>query len=367
MLYNTVSTLGMTLRLQTSLTELQIEKMRNGEEMSTGRHFDVAAALGAQTGRAISLRNIHDQTTNQLKTGALLDSRFEAMNAAMKNMLDAGTDVLAAASTGLGQPSSTGSSLQIRARGVLDQIVSQLNASGGNDYLFSGLEVRKPPMRHVDGDDSGLPSPMQIVRDAIAAATGGPAAPTDAAQTAAVVATLDQLFAVRDPATPPPAPLTDTFEGGFYVGTTAMAPGGAPNPRQTARPDGTADVSYGVQANDPYMRDLLQGLYMLAALDTSKLPEDAYPDYMKAAVDKVANGVTGLRNATARLGIQHANLKATNEYHKTSLSILNRQILDLESVDPAEASVRFNQLELQIEATAAATARISQMSLSRYL
>ena len=367
MLYNTVSTLGMSRRLQTSLGELQVEMMRRNDELASGKHFDVAEQLGARTGQAISLRNLHSETDEYLKTASLLDGRLTTMDSAMASILKSGNDLLASAATGLGQPSPTGSALQNGARGVLDQIVGLLNASSGDGYLFGGVEVKQPPMRHAAGDGSALRAPIDIVRDAMAAAAGGTPAPDSPAETAAIVAVLADLFAVRDPGTPAPAPLTDTFEGGFYLGATAMKPGGAANPRLTARADGAAEIPYGVQANDPMFRDLLQGLYMLATIDTSALPLDAYQPYMQAAVDKLGAGLNGLRDATAQLGIQRARLDEIQEQHKARLTILAGQINALEEVDPAEASVRLNQLEVQIEMTSNATARISRLSLANYL
>jgi len=367
MLYNTLSTLGMSQRLQSSATQLQIALMRSNEEIATGVHADVAATIGARTGRDISLRNLFDQTDEYLKTTDLLDGRMGSMDAAMTSILTAGTDLLAAASTGLGQQSPTGTSLQIRARGVLDQVVGLLNASAGNAYLFAGTSLDKPPMRNVDGDASGVPAPMQIVKDAIAAATGGPAMPTTAAETAAVLATLDSLFAVRDPATPAPAPLTDTFEGGLYTGTTALQAGGADSPRISGRPADSTTIPYGVQANDPMMREMLEGIYMLAAVDTSKMSETAYPGYIAAAVDKLSRGLGNLREATAQLGIQRAQIDTLAEQHRTQKTILNTQIDNLEGVDYAEASTRISQLEAQIDATSSATARIAKMHLTNYL
>lgn len=367
MLYNSVSTVGMARRMQNATTNLQLELLRNNDELGSGKHFDVAQTLGASTGRAITLRNLYDETDQYLKNAALLQGRTATMDSALTNILTAGQDALSIASVGLGQPSSTGGALQVRARGVLDQVIGMLNASSGNGYLFGGVEVKTVPMRSAQGDNSGLPSPMQIVQDAMSATLGGAAAPATAADTAAVVATMNDLFAVRDPAQPLPPPLTLGFEGGMYMGATAMQPGGADTPRLSARPDRSSEIPYGIQANDPAMRDLLQGLFMLASVDASALPLEAYQPYMDAAVGKLSAGLDGVRNATAQLGIQRAQLDEIVKGHNAQLKILNDQIDALESVDPAESSVRLSQLEAQIEATASATARIARMRLTNYL
>lgn len=153
----------------------------------------------------------------------------------------------------------------------------------------------------------------------------------------------------------------------MYVGATAMQPGGGAAPRLTARPERTTEIPYGIQANDPALRDLMQGLYMLAAVDTSALPLDAYQPYMQAAVDKVSAGLDGVREATAQLGLQRAQVDETAERHHAQQKILTDQLNDLESVDPYEASTRLSQLEAQIEATSNATARIARLRLTNYL
>lgn len=367
MLYNSVSTVGMSRRLMSSLGEMQLEQLRTNDEIASGKHYDMAQALGARTGYAIGLRNMYDEADQFVKGGALLKGRMDTMDSALNNILDAGKDVLAAASTGLGQPGPTGSSLQVRARGVLEQIVGLLNASSGNGYLFGGVAVTSPPMRAVQGDGSALPSPIQIVGDTITAATGGSSVPTTAAQTAAVVSALNDLFDVRDPALPPPAPLTQSYEGGFYVGATTMQPGGAATPRVTGRPADAVELPYGIQANDKPFRDLMQGLYMLATVDTSKMELDAYKPYIETAVSKMSGGLDNIRNATSQLGIYRHQLEETIESHKTRQKVLSEQINSLEEVPPEEASVRLNQLEVQIEAASSATARIAKMRLSNYL
>ena len=181
------------------------------------------------------------------------------------------------------------------------------------------------------------------------------------------IARLDDLFGVRDPLTPPPPPLTDTFEGGLYLGTTALEAGGTPAPRVSGRPDEGLELDYGIQANDPMMRDLLQGLYMMAALDTMELPDGAFQPFMDHAIAKLAGGVDGVRDANALLGVRHATLEEVAGRHEIRLGLLNRQISGLEDVDPYEVSTRLNAVEAQLEAAMNATARVARLRLTDYL
>lgn len=367
MLFNAISTLGMSQRMRSSMTGLQLDMARANDELGTGKHHDVSGHLGARSAQAISLRNLYSRSEEYLLTTDLLDSRMTLMATQLKQMDDIGSDVLAQALTGAEQPSPTGWGLIIKAGGALDEMVGLLNATVGGRSLFSGVAVDGAAMRPVDGDDSGLRSPMQIVKDAISAALGGGTAPATSADAAAVVAAMRDLFAVRDPATPAPPPLTDTYEGGFYTGTTALQPGGTPNPRVAGRPEDGTELAYGVQANDQPIRDLMQGLFMLAAVDTSALPQDAYKPYMDEAIGKLNSGLDGLRTVQSELGVKHATLAGVKQRHEARMKVMNEQIIKLEDVDPYEAELRLSQIEAQLQATMSATARVARLRLTDYL
>lgn len=367
MLMNTISTLGLSRRLRTSMTGLQLGLARATDELASGKRFDVAGALGARAGQAISFRQMHERSEEYLKTCTLLDSRMTLMSGSLSEMDGVCSDVLALALTGAEQPSPTARGLVIAAGGALDQMVGLLNATVGGRSLFSGVDVDKAAMRPIRGGDGLGPSPMDIVKGAVSAALGGPAAPATAAEAAAVAAALDDLFAVRDPATPAPPPLTLTYEGGLYTGTTALAPGGAANPRVSGTPEEGVVLAYGVQANDPAVRSLMQGLFMLAAVDTGTLPADAYQPYMDVAIERLSAGLGELRRVQAELGIRHASIPDARQGLEARMKVLNEQIIALEDVDPAEVSLRLNQIEAQLEATMSATARVSRLRLTDYL
>lgn len=367
MIINTISTLGIAKRMSSTLNDLQIDLLKTNDEIASGKHFDMAKTLGSRTGQDIALRNIYDQNEQDLQICSLYQGKLGSMDTALTAILKAGQDVQSQAATGLGGKSAIGSSLSIAAKGVLDQITGLLNASAGNDYLFGGIAVTTVPMRNVDGDASGLRSPMQIVKDAITAATGGSPIPNTAADTTAVIATLDDLFNVRTPGTPAPAPLTDTFEGGLYSGTTELTAAGTAQPRSTARVDDASTIGYGIQANDPPFRSLLEGLYMLSAVDPSKLNEQAYPGYITAAVQKITSGLDGVREATANLGVQRAQIDNAVTWHETQKKLLSEHLNAFEGIDDAEASTRLSQIQAQIEAASMATSQIAKMRLTNYL
>lgn len=367
MLLTSISTLGLSQRLNGSMTGLQIDLARVNDELASGKHYDVAGRLGARTGQAISLRQLHERSEEYLKTTTLLDSRMALMGSAMAEMDTVASDVFALAVAGATEPAQTGMALQVKARGALDLMAGLLNTSDGSRQLFSGVDIDVPALRQIAGDDSGMPSPLQMVRDAISAALGGPAVPATAAESASAAAALDDFFAVRPDGTPVPPPLAYEYEGGMFLGTKALDAGGAPNPRVAGMPEDANEVPYGIQANDPFVRDMMQGLFMLAAIDTHALAPDAYQPYMEAALAKLDGGLGGLRAASADLGVQQASIARVEQRHTARMKVLNEQINALEDVDPYETSVRLNQIEAQLEAAMNATARVSRLRLTDYL
>ena len=91
----------------------------------------------------------------------------------------------------------------------------------------------------------------------------------------------------------------------------------------------------------------------------------------QVVVDKAISLVTGATNDLAVLGgsvgsIQQRVTAATDKLSKQK-DILNQQIVDLEKVDPTEASVRVSTLQTQIQTALSLTAQMQKISLINYL
>ncbi|MGY6568320.1 MAG: flagellin, partial [Salinarimonas sp.] len=69
----------------------------------------------------------------------------------------------------------------------------------------------------------------------------------------------------------------------------------------------------------------------------------------------------------ARLGVSQNRVAAADERLSIQRDIINRQIVDLENVDPFETATRVNSLMTQVEMSYSLTARIRQLSLLKYM
>jgi flagellar hook-associated protein 3 FlgL len=53
--------------------------------------------------------------------------------------------------------------------------------------------------------------------------------------------------------------------------------------------------------------------------------------------------------------------------HEAAITQLNNQIAKLESADPYQTALRLSQLQTQLEATFSITARMNELSLTKFL
>mgnify|MGYP001262202838 CR=1 FL=1 len=129
----------------------------------------------------------------------------------------------------------------------------------------------------------------------------------------------------------------------------------------------TESVDSSVNANNAAFRQLAKAYALLGALPADQMNEGAF----KAAVDhaikelgKATNGVTILQ---ADLGATQTRVKTVNEALATQKLLLQRNLTDLEGVDPAEAKVQLDTVELQLSLSYALTARLQNLNLLNYV
>jgi flagellar hook-associated protein 3 FlgL len=146
-----------------------------------------------------------------------------------------------------------------------------------------------------------------------------------------------------------------TFYNGSTSGTT------------TARLDRGYEISYGVRADDPAIRELMQGLYMLASVPFNSIPEDAFLAWQDEAVAHINAGFQGVIDLCAELGYKQSVVDKAIKEHEAAIVQLNNEVATLEAAAPFETALRLSQLQTQLEATFSLTARMSELSLTKFL
>jgi flagellar hook-associated protein 3 FlgL len=352
-----VSSLGLSLQMRALVRNSQAQVAALANEVGTGTYNDVAATLGGRMAEAVSLRGSYDQIEAYQTSIASMQTRTKAMADSLKTIDTAANKLLGeltAASSG--DPAANIAGLPQSAMSALTSIVSALNLSLDGQSLFAGVDSDRPALQDPAKAAPGMAkSPIDVMKGLIAANP-----PTGPAGVQALVAAIGKAFA-----SDPSVSADQRFEGSFYRGTPALDASGRPNPRVAGRADDGMRVEYGMQANDPAMRSILQGLTMIAAADLTAMPQDARAAYITSAMQTLGAGLTGLRQETARLGGQQADLDAAKARNDSRLTLLNGRILGLEQVDPYTANARLEVLKQQLAASLDLTRQLQGMTLAQ--
>lgn len=355
---STVSTLQTLLSRRRMAADLQEQLSQASQEVSTGIRADVYRSLGVRSAETLALRARMDRNAGLISSNRVLTNRMELMAETLGQARDIAQGFLNLAISNRDTPAATAVTLQASARDALEQLRSLINVSYHGAALFSGVDSGQAPLQGWDdaNPQTGL-SPRGVVEGVIG---GGIASAADAA---AKVAEMEMIFSSADAAQP-----ARNFEATFYNGTPLLDAGGAPSPRLTAHVEDGVTLSYGVQANDTAFTQLLRGLSMLAGADASTITDpDAYGTWVGAAVDALGAGIEGLIQTEAGLGGQQKVLEETIAQQTDRNDLYNRQILSVEGVDAYEAASRMSQLQTQLEATYAVTARLSKLSFLNFM
>ena len=346
-----ISTLASHLQLNSSIRSLQSQLMDAQKELSNGRKADLVAALRDRAAEDVDLRNALNDIKEFKGTAEVVASRMDTMQAALGGVRDIADQMRNTALTS--RDSVSRRYLQEAASTALDRINSFLNAQVAGRTLFSGIQTDLAPMQAMTtvNGTTGF-SPQQAVDQVIA--NLGPI--TDAASALAVANGADGINSIFDDTNSDPnLRYSGTFYNGASTGTV------------TARLDNGYQIDYGLRADDPAFRELQQGLYMLASVPYGSIPDDAYAAWQDEAVRHINNGFQGAIDVSAELGYKQSVVDTAITQHEATIVQLNNQVANLEAADPFEASLRLSQLQMQLEATFSITARMHELSLTKFL
>jgi flagellar hook-associated protein 3 FlgL len=356
MIVQGVSTQTMGIARKEQVTTLQKRISDLSNEIANGQKTDVAKELGARTADVINMYNLYGQTEEFKQTGINMQSRMRIMAEGLSSARDASERFLSTLIGTQGQVSEAIWGLQEDARGAILAVLGSMNGVNTlGRFLFGGVQTDNAPLQDISkvNPRSGF-SPEQVAQ----ALAGTIATPTDAA---AAIANFNSAFNGTN------GTAGYNYEETFYNGTPLLDGLGNPNPRLTARIDFGQNIVYGVQANDAPVRQLLQGLWMIASVDVSTIPPDAREPYILRAIEVMQQGLGGIRQMETRLGAQQAAIDVAVERHQVVMSSLNEDILASTQSDMYETQARLSALETQLQATYQITSRVSRLSLTNFL
>lgn len=344
------STLYSNLLRRNANAQMQTQLAKAEQELATGVKSDIYKSLGPSASEALNLNASLERDEAQIAANTLLAGRIDTMSGALGSMRTAvqQTQELAVANSNVNSGTSGG--IQTQAQTSLDALLSLVNTTYGGVPLFAGPADGTTAVQDYGSAraDTGL-TPQTVIEDVLA---GGLATAADAS---ARIAELDAIFsnAAADP--------DENYDALFFTGATAAAP------MSVGIGDGIT-ITYGVQANDEAFRQVFQGLAMLASTDVSEIQDaEAYTTWVGAAMDRLSSGLEGLLDSQIQLDSASARIDDANARMEDRATLYKGRVAEMVEVDSYEAATTITAMETQLQASYAATARLSQLSFLNYM
>lgn len=344
-----VSSQSINQALRHSLLKMQAELVSGQKEVQTGRVADLGLALGIRSGQAVSLERDISRLDTIVASNTVASARLSATQGALTQLSNGASEFLSALTAAVSGDANPQTTAQA-ATAMLQTLTGIVNASFNGEHIFAGVNTDVQPLTDF---------------------TATPTAANKAAFDAAFLAEFG--FAQDDPAA---ANISREQINAFIDGRAAeqFTGDGWRATWSTATDNGiitriavseTTETS--VSANIGGIRKLAMAAAMVSDLYNSELNEGALIEIARAATRLVGEAMGDLAQTQARIGFSEQRITSASERITMQIDIFKTFLNDLQGVDPYEASTRVNALITQIETSYALTARIQQLSLTRFL
>jgi len=321
----TLSTLGLATINITNLTDGQNKLGILNQQLATGiksqkliDYTSSEAKLLMDFNNSISSRKSFLAVINTISTR--LQVYDKSLTGIEKTAAETKTALLSA---GTYNPDQNDTLIK-QIQSCMSQVAYYLNQKVGDRYIFSGSRYYTAPVN----DITLLPSPPSETPPYISSGYAVPAYDAD-----------------YDPLNPDRAVPQAHVKDSVAIDTTQR-------------------LTYGITSNEEGFQKLIMGLRWAYAATQDV---DNYSSYMSTASDLITEGLSEIRGIHANVSGSNSTLEQTKDLHDNLINSITGQIDDIQKVDVTEVAVKINTFQAQLEASYAATARMSSLSLLKYL
>jgi flagellar hook-associated protein 3 FlgL len=320
-----ISTMGLELLNVNNLTEGQGKLSLLSQQLASGiRSKDLTDYASSEAKFLMNFNNAITTRESFLKVANTIGSRLDIYDLSLTQIEKTAAQATTAIISSSTYNSTQNEALASQIQGCLDQVSYYLNQKTGDRYLFAGSRYNTSPV----SDLNALPVP-----------------PTETAPyttTGSALPAYDVDYDSLDPNKPVPE---------AYVEDQVSI-------------DSTQKLTYGVVSTADGFQKLIMGLRWAYA--ATQDPAN-YQAYMTTASGLVSGGLEDIRGL--HTGVSNANsaLNQTKNLHTSFIEDLQGQIDDIQNVDVTEVAVKINTYQAQLEASYAATARMTSLSILKYL
>lgn len=342
-----VSSAAISQAMRYSLMRMQSELVTGQKESVTWRVADPGLALGTRTGQSISLARDLERLNGIVDSNGLVQARLSSTQDALGQIATAAQTFFGTLTASASGDASNAVTLT-DAKGTLTAITSILNSSLNGEHLFAGINTDVKPINSFDA--AGSPNKAAFDAAFLAHFTFAPGAPQAATITGAQ---MDNF-------------LTTVVEPQF-LGTGWSNWSNATDQKIVSRIALNETAETSVSANNDGVRKLAMAAASISAMFTDNMSDDAKTAIVSRSIGLVTEAIADIGQERAQVGIAENRVKNASERMEMQADLFENNILDMEGVDPAEASTKVAALISQIETALALSARIQQMSILRFL
>ncbi len=345
----TTSTFSMTASLRRALNLLQGDLSRRQKEVSTGRHADLGSALGLRTAQTFVLAGRRETTDAILGSNQITASRLNTTQVTLQGLLaDAGQmrAALISAQTHGGDRAA----IVTQAVQSLTGFVAKLNGATAEGFLFGGVATDAEPVANY------FASPAATNKLALDAAFAGEFGFSQSSPGVATITPAQiQSF------------LAGAFDSLFSAANWKADWSSASDAVQVSQVNLDVSIESSVSANDPAFAALASAYVMLGDLGAEVMDQNTYAAITMTALDTLDKAIDRLTRTKARVGVMQSTIQNATDLMTIQKDAFDAELYDLQAVDPLEASAKVSTLMTQIETAYTLTARITQLSLTKYL
>lgn len=300
------------LRTQERLFEAQTQ-------IGTGLKSQDFAGLGRDAGRLVSVRNEFSRVNQFIDNIETTNRRLELTGFSLERIEKVASEFRTTLLNAKNGDTANVIALPSLAQGLLDQIVDLLNVRDESRFLFSGGNIRD---RAVDLNNG-----------------------------------------TYTPPTVPPFPATANLD--YYGGDNVV---------QQARIDEGFVVNYGVRANESSIEKIIRSFDSISEITFTSPASTAEVTAINAAVSLLTEaldadpaGQKTIGALFAEVELNRVLLNDTKTKLENFAAFAERNIIDIQQVNTAEAITRLNIEQVTLEASFTAIARIQSLSILNFL
>jgi flagellin-like hook-associated protein FlgL len=344
----------------TMLAAVQLRTRFNEEtrQAASGTRADTYAGLGADARRSVSLRGELLRREVLATNAGQAEARASYTQTILSRLSDIATTMATSADDGLGVLGTDRGLIAENARKALAEVTGLLGERYQGEAVFGGSDPEGDPI--VSPDEIFHSGFYTGIRDAVMK--------LGTSDAATVLASTRALASSNDPAVTP-----------FSAHAAASARGEIDDPRRSVTvADGvrvdiglypnrdTSTLPAGADSTGSWSRDLLHGLSVLSNLDSVPAESDASA-LLQGVISTLRSAKERVDHEAGALGYAEQRLAAARAQNTEVANQLERQLGDLETVDLAEAFVRLQATQTQLQASYKSLSMLGDLTLTSFL